>query len=95
MYQLMPPIIVFIIIFIFLHTEIEYFQEDIIGECSDCHLSVKLAYAAQIQESLRKGLAADDSPLLPSTHSSFRRRTMSFPVFEALMAGAKEVWWNE
>jgi hypothetical protein len=78
-----------------MHTEIEYFEEDFIGECSDCHLSVKLAYATQIQESVRKGLAADDSPLLSSTHSSFRRRTMPFLEFETLIVGNKEVWWNE
>jgi len=43
----MPPIIM--TIFIFLRIEFEYFWEDIIGESSDCHLLVKLAYAAQIQ----------------------------------------------
>jgi hypothetical protein len=42
-----------------------------------------------------KGTRGRRLPLLSSTHSSFRRRTMSPLVFEALMAGAKEVWWNE
>jgi hypothetical protein len=40
----MPPIVIG-----FIHIKIEYFEEDIVGECHYGHPSAELAYAAQIQ----------------------------------------------